>query len=260
VAAAALAIAGGCGITAPRRAGGEPCPAIIERAIAMRGGELRSLRRSTEMIVHFGFPGTWHLEYTFRAPHDYRWTVFTSDQPNHYLWDGQTMRAAVGAVVVGTDTSGRAPLRTHARWHAVTYLDSLCNGKLPVRFVALRSDAWSEESVLVRLTDDGSDYRLTFDRQARLRSATGPIEIPPFGSAALTQYFYDFRRAGAFLVAHGTRYEIDGVTLSEERTLSFIGNDPTITLETFRGGESPGPGRDAGAPGRSADGAVSPGG
>ncbi len=144
------------------------------------------------------------------------------------------MRAAVGAIVVGVDASGKAPLRSHARWHAVIYLDTLCSGDLPVRFLPLPTAKNGEESVLVQLTDDGSEYELTFDRLAQLRKVKGPIDIPPFGKAELTQHFYDFRAAGPFLIAHGTRYEVDGTTLSEETTTSFVANDPSIDEAFFR--------------------------
>lgn len=225
-----------CGTVSPL-ASGEHCAPIIDRAIAARGGAIHNLRRTVEMQVYFGFPGTWRFDYVFRVPHFYRWTVYTSEQPNHYLWDGKTMRAAVGSVVVGTDPSRNAPLRTHARWHAVTYLDSLCSGQLPVQFQSLPDNRIGEESLLVRLRDDGSEYRLTFDRQARLRRASGPIDIPPFGAARLTQHYYDFRPAGGFWIAHGTRYEIDGTVLSEEQTLAFVANDPAIAADLFRHGQ-----------------------
>ncbi len=230
---AVAAISSGCTI-ASRNSGGETCVPIIERSIDVRGGPIANLRRKTEMAVHFGFPGIWQLEYVFKSPDLYRWTVFTSEEPNHYWWDGSTMRAAVGPVVVGIDTSGRAPLRSHARWHAVMYLDALCNGNLPVRFSPLAAESNGEQSVLVRLLDDGSEYELTFDRLARLRKVIGPIEIPPFGKARLTHRFYDFRDAGGFLIAHGTRYDVDGITLSEETTTSFIANDPALDDSFFR--------------------------
>lgn len=189
------------------------------------------------MQVYFGFPGTWRFEYAFRPPYYYRWTVFTSEQPNHYLWDGQTMRAAVGAVVVGSDSSGRAPLRSHARWHAVTYLDALCSGALPAHMQSLPGPRPGDETVRVRLLDDEAEFVLQFDRQARLVRADGPIEIPPFGAARLTQHYFDFRPAGGRWIAHGTRYEIDGRVISEEQTLSFTIDDPALTPDFFRRGE-----------------------
>lgn len=232
----AICLLAGCGSAAPRPAA-TVCPPLIDRAIAVRGGEIRSLRRGAEMQVYFGFPGTWRFEYAFRVPYYYRWTVFTSEQPNHYLWDGETMRAAVGTAVVGVDPSGAAPLRSHARWHAVTYLDSLCSGDMPAQFQSLPGDDSGEEVLLVRLLDDDSEYLLTFDRQARLLRASGPIEIPPFGATRLTQHYFDFRPAAGLRIAHATRYEVDGIILSEEQTTTFAVNDPALTPDFFRRGE-----------------------
>lgn len=207
---------------------------VVERAIAVRGGRISSFRRVTEARVQFGFPGIWRFEYAFHVPQWYRWTVFTSEQPHYYLWDGQTMRAAVGDRVVGIDASGRAPLRSHARWTAVTYLDALCDGTLPVRFVARRASDSDETTVVLRLEGDREDFELTFDRHLRLIEVVAPIDMPPFGPGRLTTRFFDFRLSGGYLMPYRTRYRFDGVTLCDEETISFTVNDDSLDLDTFR--------------------------
>lgn len=241
-----LLVLSGCATIQPDHAR-ETCPPVVARAIAVRGGPITSLRRTTNMRVYFGFPGLWHLEYTFVAPRLYRWTVFTTGEPNHYTWDGSTMRAWIGPMAVGSDTSGNAPLRSHARWHAVTYLDTLCSGNLDVHFRSLPPEPGGGQTVVARLLDDDSEYTLVFDRHARPLRVSGPIDIPPFGKARLTQSFFDFRRSGRFFIPHTTRYEIDGTTLSDEVTTSFFANDPAIERELLRQLEMPLIAPDAGA-------------
>ncbi len=209
------------------------CPPVIVRAIEARGGELHSFRRIAQSRVYMGFPGDWRFEYLFHVPHFYRWTVFTSDQPDRYSWDGEVMRAAVGDNVIGTDTSGTAPLRSHARWNAVTHLDTLCEKPFPALILPIRPKTSRSEDVLVRF-EDRDEYVLRFDTNDRLVRVVGPIEMEPFGTGELVGEFSDFRSINGFFVPTRTRYHFAGHLLSEETTVSFTPNDVTIVPKLFR--------------------------
>ncbi len=217
----------GCGATADREIADAGCHPVLARAIEVRGGPLTSFRRIVRAEVYIGFPGTWQFEYAFHLPDFYRWTIHTSDQPDHYSWDGHTMRASVGDTVVGVDSSGAAPLRSHALWNAITNLDFLCTPDANARIIPQRPASATEQRLLVRLAD-GSEYRLAFDIQSRLIRASGPIEMAPYGSGLIVAEYYEHRRLGKFLVPTRSRYRFAGRDLSEETTTAFDGNDPAI--------------------------------
>src|SRR5262245_24062168 len=65
---------------------------LLERAIRARGGPLGSLVRQVDAEVYAAFPGTWQWRTAFMLPDRYAWTVFTTGEPMHYLFDGQVVR------------------------------------------------------------------------------------------------------------------------------------------------------------------------
>lgn len=205
------------------------CSALLERAIAARGGPLRGFRKSVEARVYLGFPGTWHLDTVFLVPEYYRWTVHTTGESDHYIWNGKVMLSCAGGALVATDASARAPLRSHARWTAVAHLDALRLGNPPPR---LRCGPYSLDATF----DDGAAHHLRFDERLRVVEARGPISLPPLGDGTLVARFGDFRRFGSVLVAGRVSYFFRGQHAFDERVLSFVPNDPAITPELFDAG------------------------
>jgi len=137
------------------------------------------------------------------------------------------MRASVGETVVGIDSSGQAPLRSHARWNAVTHLDFLCSTHSDARVVTLHPVQPTRETLLITFADD-AEYRLTFDIQGRLLRASGPVEMQPYGEAIMEAEYFDYRQVGGFLISTRSRYRFSGRELSEERVTAFAGNQPSI--------------------------------
>jgi len=219
----AVALATGC---APRP--------LLARAIHARGGPLRSLVRQVESQVYTGFPGTWRWQATFLVPDRYAWTIFTTREADHYLFDGETVRAFVGRAEVSADTDAAAPLRTHARFTAVVNLDVLLQpGVQVVPAAADRLPAGAVAGLDVGFPDDGSRYLLAFDAHDLLVHAEGPLALPPLGRGRVTATFSDFRRTGRWVLPWATDYVFDGEPLASERTLATCPDDPRLTPESF---------------------------
>ena len=191
--------------------------------------------REVESQVYVGFPGTWRWRTAFMFPDRWAWTVFTAAEPNHYLFDGRTVRAFIGAYEVSADADPSAPLRSHGRFFAVVHLDALRlpgasvqempAGELPPGTVA---------GLRVVLADDGSRYRLGFDERALLVWAAGPVRLPPLGAGEVEARFDDFRRAGDLLLPFRTAYAFAGAPLATERALAVCPNAPGVGLESFQ--------------------------
>jgi len=221
---AALVLAAGC---APRP--------LLERAIRARGGPLASMARQVEAEVYLAFPGTWRWRTVYMVPDRYAWTIFTAAEPDHYLFDGTTVRAFIGGREVSADTDPSAPLRSHARFTAVVNLDAL---RLPgVRTAPLPQaelPPGSSAGLAVVLADDGSRYRLGFDGRGLLVWAEGPVRLPPLGQGQVVARFSDFRRVAGFLVPFRTSYTFGDERLADERALAVCPADPGVSLESFR--------------------------
>src|SRR2546426_757140 len=204
---AALVLAAGC---APRP--------LLERAIRARGGPLASMARQVEAEVYLAFPGTWRWRTVYMVPDRYAWTIFTAAEPDHYLFDGTTVRAFIGGREVSADTDPSAPLRSHARFTAVVNLDAL---RLPgVRTAPLPQaelPPGASAGLAVVLADDGSRYRLGFDGRGLLVWAEGPVRLPPLGQGQVVARFSDFRRVAGFLVPFRTSYTFGDERLPGQR-------------------------------------------
>jgi hypothetical protein len=221
---AALAAVVGC---APRP--------LVARAIRARGGPLSGLVRDVEARVHTGFPGTWQWRTAFLVPDRYAWTIHTRGEPDHYLYDGRTLRAFVGGRLVAVDAGSVVALRTHARFTAVVNLDALL---LPgVHVQPLAPDALPPGAVAgldVRFADDGSAYRLAFDGRDLLVRVEGPLALPPLARGTAVARFAEFRRAGGFVLPHATAWVLDGQPLADERALAVCPDPPGLAPEAFR--------------------------
>jgi hypothetical protein len=208
---------------------------LLREAIRARGGPLHAFVREVETEVHVEFPGLWRLRIAYLVPDHYAWTVFTAGEPDSYLFDGTTQRAFVGTRPVSAEPGSVAPLRSHARFAAVTNLDALL---LPgVQVTALPRDAVPPGAVsglTAVFADDGSRYLLAFDARRRLVRAEGPLSLPPLGSGTVTARYADFRRTRRWWLPYRADYAFAGRSLATERTLSVCPDDPAITADVFR--------------------------
>jgi hypothetical protein len=227
--------AAGCQSLRSRVASSElSCVAVLHEAIRVRGGPLSSFIRLVEARVYLAFPGVWRLESSFLAPDYYRWTVFTTDEPHHYIWDGEEMDSYVGSALVARDASPAAPLRSHARWVAVTNLDALLDLRWAERMSCAAQRVGSDVVLDIILIDDGSRYSLRFDRRRRLTRAEGPAALPPLAAMRIDAEYRDFRVVGGRRVACSVSYRADGERLMDERLLSFAVNPPDLGPGSFR--------------------------
>lgn len=209
--------------------------ALVPRAIHARGGALSTLVREVEVRVHVGFPDTWRWQTAFLVPDHYAWTIFTTGAPDHYLFDGTIVRAFVDEREVSADASRGAPLRTHARFAAVTNLDALL---LPAVRVTSLSPAelpsGVSAGVAATFLDDGSRFLLGVDDRNLVVWAAGPVNFEPFDAGEVTARFTDFRPTGRWMLPYRTAYALAGRPLADERVLAACAGEPPLTTEMFR--------------------------
>ncbi len=216
-------------------AGCAPRP-LLERAVRARGGPLQSFVRASDVDVQAGFPGAWQWRMAFLSPDRYAWSIVTTTGVDHYLFDGRVVRAFVAGRQVAADTAQSAPLRTQARFIAVTCLDpSVVSAATvaPIPASDLPSGVASGVSVVLR---DGARYRLGFDDRSLLVWATGPFDLPQIGRGDLTVRYADYRRVRGLLVPFEIRYELGGRLLALEHVARFCPDDPALSAASF---ESP---------------------
>ena len=209
-----------------------PSP-LLERAIRARGGSLHGIARTVEADVYAGFPGAWRWRTVFTRPDRYAWTIATADEPNHYLYDGSTVRAFVGEHEVSTTSSASTPLRSHAYFTAVTHLDLLRGAG--VRTTALTADelpAGAAAGLRATLAD-GTTYRLAFDQRMLLLWMSGPANLLPLGEGELIARFGDFRRVRGYVLPYRTVYDFQGTRVAEERALAVCPNPPGLDDGAF---------------------------
>lgn len=162
--------------------------------------------------MQVGFPGRWRWRAAFLVPNHYAMTIYTSTEPDHYVFDGRRALAFVGMRAVA-EAGIASPLRSHARFTATVNLDALL---LP----AVRIEEAPGRDVTAVFLDDGSRYRLGFDGSDRLVRVSGPLDLDPFGRGEVTAVFTDFRWVGGRLLPHRTDYEFGGRPLATERTIA----------------------------------------
>jgi hypothetical protein len=217
--------------------GAAACPGepLLQRAITARGGPMAGFVREVEAVVHAGLPGTWRWDTAFLVPDFYRWTIFTTGEDDHYIWDGAAMRCFVGRIPVTADTSAATAIRSHARWTGVINLDALCAATDGVTLAASPDGRDDGETLYVSFAADGARYVLHFDRAVLLARAEGPIDLPPLGHGLLSVNYGDFRRVRGLLLAHRAAYTFNGAPLFDERTLRIYPNEPALTPGSFEG-------------------------
>jgi hypothetical protein len=208
---------------------------LVERAIRARGGPLVSLVREVEADVYQGFAGKWRWRTVFLAPDRYAWTIFTTGEPQHHLFDGARARSFIGPREVTLDASPAAPLRSHARFTAVVNLDALLLPGVYVAPIGLPDlPAGIATGLAVTLAEDGTSYRLGFDEATRLVWVAGPVSLPPLGEGELEARLSDFRRVHGLLLPFRIAYSFRGQRLADEQALAVFPNRPEVTEIMFR--------------------------
>jgi hypothetical protein len=208
---------------------------LVARAIRARGGPLRALVRNAEADVQATFAaGRWTWRTAFVAPDRFAWTIDTTGEPHHYLFDGIAVRAFIGRRQVAVDTAPTAPVRTLARFMAVANLDVLL---LPGARVEPLPDGERPPGATAGLAvvlADGARYRLGLDGEMRVVSTAGPVELPTLGAGELVARYGDFRRVHGFVLPFRTTYAFDGQALADERALSVCPDPPDARDASFR--------------------------
>jgi hypothetical protein len=167
------------------------------------------------------------------APHDAAWSVETTGEVHHYLFDGRVQRAFVGDRLVSAGVADDG-LRSLARFTAVAHLDAL---RLPgARVAAVAVDdlpPGAAAALDVVLLDDGARYRIALDDRLLVVSVAGPVDVPTLGRGALTARFSDFARAGGRLLPRRTAYRFRDAPLADERALALCVDPPGLDPAAF---------------------------
>jgi hypothetical protein len=207
---------------------------LVERAVAARGGAVRSVSRAVEADVYAKVPGTWHWRIDYRTPDLLRWTLETWGEEQTYAFDGETVRLFLGSTPVASDPGIASGVRSQVRWIALTMLDVLTDDRrVSVDELSGGLPPGARAGLRVTWRDDGSSYRLYFDERDLLVAASGPIALPLVGAGELTATFADFRKVGGFVLPHRGHYALDGDALLDERVLRWVPNDATLTVDAF---------------------------
>lgn len=181
------------------------------------------------------YPGTWRSRLVFQRPERFAWTIETVAEPDHYLFDGEVVRAFVGAGLVSTDADPGAPLRTYARFTAVMLLDALGRPDADVRELAADAvPAGASAGLAVRFADGGGPFVLGFDDGARLVSVEGPLDLPSVGRGTVTAELSDFDRVRGWVLPRRIRYRVGDRVVVDERAVALCPDPPGLGPEAFR--------------------------
>ncbi len=169
------------------------------------------------MHVAMGFPGDWHWRTVTAPPERYAWTIETNDRPDHYLFDGTTVRAWVGDTLVSEDASPASSLRTHGRFAAVAALDLLATGVARLTIASVVPDA---VTLHVVFPDRDDEYDVTLDSQDLVTRVAGPIDLSPLAGGRLVAVYGDYRTVDRRRIAHHVTYTLDDASLADEHVVA----------------------------------------
>jgi hypothetical protein len=194
-----------------------------------------TLVRESEAVVSLGFPGTWRWRMVIAGPDRYAWTVYTTGEPTHYLFDGAVVRSYVGGALTSEDASPAAPLRSHARFMALTRLGGLDAPGVGVRDLpASHRPPGSARALEAAFADTGDRYVVALDDAGRVRSVEGPVTLPPFGRPVLRATLADYRTVDGTPLPQRTSWTLDGAPLADERTRAACLVSPGVPAAAFR--------------------------
>lgn len=171
--------------------------------------------------MYVGFRGRWRCRTAWLPPDHWAWTVYTTTEPNHFLFDGRVARSFAGTQEMAVDAGPETPLRSQARFMAVVHLDALRLPGVSVQPLGPADlPAGASAGLVVVRADDGTRYRLGFDAAGLVVWAEGPVALPPLGAGVLGARFADFRRVGGFRLPFRAAWTLDGAPLADERALA----------------------------------------
>jgi hypothetical protein len=220
---AVLLAGGGC---APRP--------LLERAIRARGGAVDAVVRVSDVDVHSGFPGRWRWRTVFLPPDRYAWSVETTHDPMHYLFDGTIMRVYLGGALTAEDASPDAPLRSHARVVGVALLDVLRAPNVSVRELA-REELPPEcrAGLAAAFADPPAVYRVCLDDRLLVRRVDGPVDLSPIGRGTVSVRFDELRRVDGLVFARRARWLLDERLLADECVTHLCVAPPELDAASF---------------------------
>jgi hypothetical protein len=189
---------------------------LIAAAIAARGGPIEGFARRSDLVVHYGFPGHWQWELSFRRPDRFRLTLLTSGDDQIWESDGTTLRTYLGSALVAEEPAPGGCFDSLARWLAITSLDAVLSP--PIQWSAVAGPLPYDAAYAARVHCDGLPQRfeLYFDRELRLLAAEGPASIPTLGSGRLLARYRDYRRIDGRWLPQRIEYTLDGQPFCEE--------------------------------------------
>lgn len=174
--------------------------------------------RDSDVRVHAGFPGAWRWRTAYAAPDRYAWSVETTGEPTHYLFDGRTARAFVGSALASEDASPGAALRSHARFMSVLFLDALDAPGVRVRAVPpTDGPAGAVAAFEAAFGDPEERYVVWLDAERRAAAVEGPVALPPFGHPLVRAVASDYRTIRGVAVPFRLVWTADGKPLADER-------------------------------------------
>jgi hypothetical protein len=194
---------------------------LVQRAIDARGGSIGALVRRSDATVHVGYPGRWRWRTIFSSPDRYAWSIQTTAEPTHYLYDGAAVRSFIGDAEVAAEPAATAPLRSHARLTGALLLDGLLAPGLHVRELgASERPSGTVAALVVVFPDDGTRLVVALDEELLVASVEGPLDLSPYGMGAVRLDVTDYRRVDRRLIAHRLAWTMDGRALAEERVVA----------------------------------------
>ncbi|MDX2168998.1 MAG: hypothetical protein SF182_18165 [Deltaproteobacteria bacterium] len=206
---------------------------LLERAIAARGGPLRGVIMRAETRVYRVVPGRWRYTRTCRSAGGYAWQLDTAAGIDTHTFDGRVVRSFVAGELVGSDTSPSAPLRSQARWTAVSLLDALTAADVVVQPLPAEQLPSGAREGLSAVFRDGAVYRLGFDDATALVWMQGPLDLSPLADGEASVRFGDARPVDGFLVPHRAAYDVGGQHLADEQLLEVCLTPAGLTADDF---------------------------
>lgn len=206
---------------------------LLERALSARGGPLDGVVLAAAARLYTGAPGRWRYTRVYLSPGLYAWRIETAGEPDTYIFDGSAVHSYIGTAATSLDASPAAPLRSHARWTAVSLLDGLTAPD--VTLAELPADelpSGASEGLRVAFPD-GATYRLGFDHRALLTSIEGPLDLSPLASGPASARYDDPRRVGGVTLAFRATYFAAGQRIAEEAIEAACVNPPALTSAAF---------------------------
>ncbi|MGH0028578.1 MAG: hypothetical protein ACQGVC_02220, partial [Myxococcota bacterium] len=187
-----------------------------------RGGPLQGFQRTSDLVVHYGFPGRWRWQLAFQRPDRFRLTLETTGDDQSFASDGEMLRSYLGTALVAEEPAGGPCSRSLARWLAVVTLDELAGPAFRWQALPpLDGPPEATHALEAVCSADRSRYRLWFDAKSRLVAARGPITLPTLGAGQLAARFSDHRQVDGRRLPFRIVYELDGQRFVEETVESY---------------------------------------